>query len=175
MKKLMNFEEFLNESQLNEALEGPQKSNAKKIGDLTKSFLEKDLPGLLSRYNSEVAQLDGAVHKDDFLVRNGGEDLFKFSTWCMGRNRHARIIAYLDTTWASLADPYKKQLFLIGSPSDADSKVSGIGKMISGWQYGPYVFLDDASSVKIYQDWIDSLLKGMEGNLELLKSKNVLK
>ena len=128
MKKLHTFEEFLNESQLNEALEGPQKANAKKIGELTLNFLERDLPDLLSKYDCSV-EAGTAVNKDDYFIRNtNGKDILRFATWNMGRNRFARLVAYLGTSFSSPINPLKKDLFLAGSPSEAESKSKGIRK-----------------------------------------------
>jgi len=173
MKNLLTFDEFLNESQLNEALVGAQKTNAKKIGDMTKAFFTKDLPALAARFDCEVTEKRS---KGEFKIFRGEVDLIDISSWAMGRNRFASIVAYVYPSYFSREiDSYRNVVpFSVGSGTEAENKAKGMAEMISNWQSGPYDFLEDADSVKTYDDWLTEVLEGIAENLEFFKSKGVI-
>ncbi len=173
MKNLLTFDEFLNESLLNEALVGAQKTSAKKIGDITKAFFTKDLPTLAARFDCAVVEKRS---KGEFKIIKGEDDLIDISSWAMGRNRFASIVAYIYPSYFSSAvEPYRDVVpFKVGSGTEAENKTKGMAEMISKWQSGPYDLLEDADSVKTYENWIGEVLRGIEDDLKFYKSKGVI-
>lgn len=180
MKNLLSFDEYLNESVLNEAFSGPAKANIKKISDITRGFLEKSLPNLLSKYDCTVSQ--STINKETYIIEHPMQkSLFDIYLSKMNRNRFAIILmyAYVDI-FKGPRDHAKKVPFIVGTQSEFTKYSTDlVYKTMSNWQYAADseddTFLTDPNLISQYQDMVDNWLEGIEKNLEYYIKNKVIK
>ena len=187
MKHFKSFDEFVNESILNEeSILTPEiKKAIKEISDLTTNFIKKEVPSLLSKYGCvlESDGLRGTGSTNFNIVRAGSlenktkekaaERLFTIYTFQTKQNYRSTIVAYGYLN--PFFDDYKlrtKMPFSIGSAADVNSEA--IKNLFSKWQYGDYEFLKDPKFIGEYVKFLSDYLKGIEENLKFFKDKGII-
>jgi hypothetical protein len=179
MKNLHTFEEFINESFLNEAFTNPAKANIKKIGDITRKFIEKDLPNLLSKYNCTVEKSPVGKYIIDHPTQGSLIDIHLNK---MNRNRFGIILMYAYVNIFSGPKEHANKIpFSIEHPNDIE-KYSGplVTDMVMRWQYSEgsdedNTLFSNPSIVSEYQDTVDKWLDGIEQDLKYYIKHQVIK
>lgn len=182
MKNIKTFEEFVNESILNESFSGPAKANIKKIGDITRKFLEKDLPKLLDEYGCTM-RLNPANKTVYIIDHPMQQSLFDIYLNKMNKNRFAIVLMYAYVNvFMGPRDHREKLPFSIGHPGEARNWSGGsvIDDALSGWQTlegddEDNTRLSNPDVVSQYQETANNWLEGIRKNLEYYVKHNVIK
>lgn len=179
MKNLSTFEDFVNESLINEALDGNTAGLAKDVANLTTVFMKKDLPSLLKKYGctSENQKFRGTTKIR--ISNTQGLSFFDIYLWSVAKISALKIIAtgYPDVFNDKL-EIYKVLPFNDATKNPDSMTTEGfplVAKLITNWQ-----FLEskadsiNAEVVKEYKAYLDNYLKGIEENLNYLKDNDKL-
>ncbi len=186
MRNLLTFDEFLNESQLNEALDKEQKEVVKKITDITTKFIEKTLPDMAAKYDCYMRNSNDGSDFADYEIRakeDTREGMISVNTRTLNRRKNKNIIvlgAGVQTWMNTKADDYKKGAPFQGTELQSFKEGRNeIGRIVYPWLDGAkdrdYENLRDESIIKVYEDWLyKTILKGIEDNLKYFKSKGIM-
>lgn len=181
MKNIPSFEEFLGESFLNEAFTGPAKANIKKIGDITRKFIEKDLPNLLSKYNCTLEQ--NPVDKQCYIINHPmQQSLFDIHLDKMNKNRFAIVLMYGYINVFMGPEKHSSKLpFSIGNGIEFKKYCTElVSDALSMWQFlegdeRGNAQLSNPDIASQYQEMANNWLEGIEKNLDYYVKHNIIK
>jgi hypothetical protein len=181
MKNIPSFDEFVNESILNEAFTGTAKVNIKKIGDITRKFIEKDLPSLLSKYNCTLEQ--SPVDKQNYTIHHAMQrDLFDIHLDKMNKNRFAISLMYCYiNVFMGPEKLYDKLPFTVGDGIAFKKYCTKlVDDALSNWQTlegdeRDNAQLSDPDIAPQYQEMANNWLEGIEKNLDYYVKHNIIK
>lgn len=178
MKNLQTFEEFVNESIINEGrefapLEGDQLKFVEQINKLTFEATNKTLPKLAKQYGYEFKKLgDG-----DYCIRVEYEgkrmSILDFYTWSMEKFRKYRIMGY------AYPNPFFKNEGLVMPFQHSDTiKTKESSETVQSFQRLAEISLPNQTiltqkMVDAYAKFLDGIIEGAELNLKFAKESGV--
>jgi hypothetical protein len=178
MKNLQTFEEFVNESTLNEAkfapLEGDQLKFAEQINKLVFDATNKILPKLAQKYGYEFRKGSDGTYRISGYYEGKQKSIIDVYTWTVEKFRKYRIIGH------AYPNPFYSNDDLVMPFQNAQTvRTEEAGEVISGWQslaeinvkYPPIVLTQEL--VDAYAKFIQDVIEGAELNLKFSKESGV--
>jgi hypothetical protein len=178
MKNLQTFEEFVNESVINEGrewspFEGDQLELVEQINKLTFEATNKILPKLAKKYGYKFSKLSDG----DYCIRGKYEGremtMLDFYTWTIEKYRKYRIIGY------AYPNPFFENESLVMPFQHSDSiKTKESDEVVQSWNRLAEISLPKQTTltkklVDAYAKFVEDVIEGTELNLKFAKESGV--